>query len=102
MSKASGWICTSARQAPRPRSINWQLGSPPNGRVIYLDSAEFHLHLLAVVGVLTVCGGRVAGRQKSRVAEQFLAQGAGPVVVLVDAALLEDRHHQVDEVLEAL
>src|SRR5204863_9745551 len=44
----------------------------------------------------------VAGWQQPRVAEQLLAQGARPVRVLVGAALLQDRHHQVDEVLEAL
>ena len=44
----------------------------------------------------------MAGRQQPRSAEQLLAQGAGQVVALVGAALLQDRHHQVDEVLEAL
>ena len=31
-----------------------------------------------------------------------LAHGAGPIVALVGAALLQDRHDQIDEVLEAL
>ena len=41
-----------------------------------------------------VHGGRVARRQQRRAGEQFLAQGAGAVVALVDAAILQDRHDQ--------
>ena len=49
-----------------------------------------------------VRGGRMARRQQRRAGEQFLAQGAGAIVALVDAALLQDRHDQVDEILETL
>src|SRR6202045_2563120 len=56
-----------------------------------------------------VAGGRravranwVAGWQQPRPAEQLLAQGAGQVVALVGAALLQDRHDQIHEVLKAL
>jgi hypothetical protein len=41
----------------------------------------------------------MARRQQRRAGEQFLAQGAGTIVALVDAALLQDRHDQVDEIL---
>jgi hypothetical protein len=44
----------------------------------------------------------VARRQQRRAGEQFLAQGAGTIVALVGAALLQDRHDQLDEILEAL
>src|SRR3984893_15824591 len=49
-----------------------------------------------------VRGGRVARRQQRRAGEQFLAHGAGAIVALVDAAFLQDRHDQVDEILETL
>src|SRR6266478_206789 len=53
-------------------------------------------------GGRTVRANWVAGWQQPRPAEQLLAQGAGQVVALVSAALLQDRHHQIHEVLKAL
>jgi hypothetical protein len=44
----------------------------------------------------------VAGWQQPRPAEQLFAQGAGPVVSLVGAALLQDRDDEIDEIPEAL
>ena len=44
----------------------------------------------------------MARRQQGRAGEQFLTQGARTIVALVDAALLQDRHDQVDEILETL
>ena len=59
-------------------------------------------HSLTVDGRPAVRGGRVALRQQPRRGKQLLAQRAGPVVVFVDAALLQDRHDQIDEVMETL
>jgi hypothetical protein len=49
-------------------------------------------------GGLAVRGGRVAGGQQLRPAEQLLAQGTGQVIALVGATLLQDRNDQIDEV----
>ena len=49
-----------------------------------------------------VPGGRMARAQQPRLGEQLLAQGAGQVLTLVDAALLQNRHDQIDEVVKAL
>src|ERR1700731_2163457 len=59
-------------------------------------------------GFAVAGGGRavranwVAGWQQPRPAEQLLAQGAGQVVPLVGAALLQNRHDQIHEVLKVL
>src|SRR6516162_1166803 len=50
----------------------------------------------------TVRGRQMARGQQPRPGEQLLAQGAGPVVALVHAALLQDGHDQVDKVFETL
>jgi hypothetical protein len=43
----------------------------------------------------------VRGR-KPCMAEQLVAQRAGPVVTLIDTAFLQNRHDQIDEVPRAL
>src|SRR5271156_5756056 len=43
----------------------------------------------------------VRGR-KPCMAEQLVTQRAGPVVTLIDAAFMQDRHDQIDEVPQAL
>jgi hypothetical protein len=46
-------------------------------------------------------GSRVCRRQPG-MTERLLAQCAGRVVALVGPAFLEDRHHQIDEIPQAL
>jgi hypothetical protein len=59
-------------------------------------------HSLTVGGGSAVPGGRMARGKQPRPGEQLLAQGARQVVTFVDAAFLQDRHDQIDEVLKAL
>jgi hypothetical protein len=69
-----------SRRQKRSRA---DLGDEPTRPIVEISSGG---------GGPAVRGGRVAGGQQPRPAEQLLAQGTGQVITLVGAALRQDRN----------